>query len=231
MDVSDVKATVAHKSTRNLQKLMADPNLSKYVAMDFIPSIFMGAEETSNIRLVFIGQDPTVKNPNSREKIKTVLNLDKQNGSLYRYISRICELVGLDAEQHVYATNFAKNFFVRPPTQIKECNLLDECSPYWLPLLREELSLFPGRPIIILGQPLLKALLIDKRKAYVRRYWAYTPDWKSKNPTSFSFSTVAPEENRLERRLFPFPHQPSLRKAFYSTRLGAYVNYLKNSML
>ena len=125
----------------------------------------MGTDDIRKVRLVVIGQDPTVKNEASRETIETVLNLDKPRGSLYKYISLICEGLGLDLCRHVYATNYAKNFFIRPPTQIVECNLLHESSQYWLPLLKEELSLFPSRPIVTLGEPLLKALLIDAKKS------------------------------------------------------------------
>jgi hypothetical protein len=103
----------------------------------------MEADDIGKIRLIVIGQDPTVKNEASRETIETVLNLDKQHSSLYNYISLICEKLGLDLPQHVYFTNYAKNFFTHPSTQIVECNLLHEVSQYWLPLLQEELSIFP----------------------------------------------------------------------------------------
>jgi uracil-DNA glycosylase len=192
-----------------------------------IPSVFLETNDITKICLIVIGQDPTVKNETSRETIETVLNLDEPRGSLYRYISLLCEGLGLGLCQHVYATNYAKNFFIRPPTQIKECNLLEEVSPYWLPLLQEELSFFPGRPILTLGEPILKALLVDPQKAMVRRYWGYTPDWAS---TQAIFSFVAPEENKLERRLFPIPHQPSLRKGFYKARVRAYLGYMKNNL-
>jgi hypothetical protein len=33
--------------------------------------------------------------------------------------------------------------------------------------------------------------------------------------------------NVLEREIFPFPHQPSIRKQFYSDRLQAYLKYMK----
>ena len=50
---------------------------------------------TDNIKLIIIGQDPTVKNCESREKIEYTLNLDKK-GSLKKYISDIC--IQLDIE-------------------------------------------------------------------------------------------------------------------------------------
>ena len=224
---NDIKDKIAIKSAEVLQKIRADSMLSRYVPTDKTPSIFMETDNVRMIRLIVIGQDPTVKNEASREKIKTVLNLDKPRGSLYRYLSQICDGLGLDLRQNVYATNFAKNFFIQPPTQIEECNLLNETSRYWLPLLQEELSLFPDQPIVTLGEPLLKVLLLDPKKALVRSYWGYTPDWVRVKPV---FSLVSPEENKIKRRLFPFPHQPSLRKKFYSTNLQSYLTYMRNNM-
>ena len=112
-------------------------------------------------------------------------------------------------------------------SQIVECNLLHESSQYWLPLLEEELSLFPSRLIVTLGEPLLKAPLIDAKKTLVRRYWRYTPDWVR---TKAVFSFVSQEENKLYRRLFTFPHQPSLRKRFYGATLQSYLGYMKAAM-
>jgi len=224
---NDIKAEIAHKSAEVLQKIKADPRLGLYVLTDQIPGVFMEADDVGKIRLIVIGQDPTVKNEVSCETIKTVLNLDKPHGSLHKYISLICERLGLNLSQHVYATNYAKNFFIHPPTQIVECNLLHEVSQYWLPLLKEELSLFPSRPIVTLGGPLLKALLVGPKKALVRQYWGYTPNWVT---TKTVFSFVSEDENKLGRRLFPFPHQPSLRKRFYSATLQSYLGYMKTNM-
>jgi hypothetical protein len=221
---NDVKAEIARKSAEVLQKIRADSRLSRYVPTDRIPSVFMETDDVRKIRLIVMGQDPTVKREGSRETINTVLNLDKPRGSLYRYMSEICDGLGLDLCKHIYATNYAKNFFVRPPTQIKECRLLDEFGLYWLPLLHEELSLFPGCPILTLGQPLLKTLVVDPLKAMVRWYWRYSPNWKESRKTDFLY--VAPEDNKLRRRLFPFPHQPSLRKPFYRATLKSYLDYM-----
>jgi uracil DNA glycosylase len=116
---NDVKAEIARKSAEVLKKIRADSRLSHYVPTDKIPSVFMEADNVTKIRLIVMGQDPTVKNEASRKLIQTVLNLDKPGGSLYKYLSLICERLGLDLCQHVYAINYAKNFFIRPPTQIK----------------------------------------------------------------------------------------------------------------
>jgi uracil-DNA glycosylase len=223
----DIKDKIALKSVEVLRRIKADPRLRQYICTDKIPSVFMDTNNKRMIRLIVIGQDPTVKKEASREKINTVLNLDKPHGSLYKYLSQICEGLGLDLWQHVYATNFAKNFFTKPPAQIKECNVLFESTHYWLPLLQEELSLFPNRLIITLGQPLLSVLLLDQKKALVHDYWGYTTDWARTKPV---FSFVPPEANILKQRLFPFPHQPSSRKNFYSTNLRSFLTYVRNHM-
>ncbi len=223
---NNIKDEITRRSAEILQKLIADPKISTYVTTNKIPSVFIETDDIRKIRLIVIGQDPTVKNEASRKTITTVLNLDKPNGSISKYLSIICDGLGLNIHQQVYATNYAKNFFIRPPTQIKECNLLDETGCYWLPLLRKELSLFPDCTIITLGEPLLRAILIKPRKALLRDYWGYTQGWISNQPV---FSYVPPEENKLNQKIFPFPHQPSIRKAFYRATLYSYLNYVRNN--
>lgn len=229
MMANNVKVEIARKAAEVLQKIRTDSRLSRYVPTDKIPSVFMESDDLRDVRLIVIGQDPTVKKETSRTTIETVLNLDKPQGSLYKYLSLICDGLGLKLCQHVYATNYAKNFFIRPPTQITECDLLAKLAQYWLPLLQQELSLFPDRPVLTLGQPLLKTLVIDPRKGFVRRYWGYSHNWKENCKTDFLY--VAPEDNELRRRLFPFPHQPSLRKPFYKEMLQPYLAYMKSSMV
>ena len=36
--------------------------------------------------------------------------------------------------------------------------------------------------------------------------------------------------NRVHRVLFPYPHQPSLRKLFYRERLGEYTAFFRTSI-
>lgn len=221
-----IKDEIASRSSDILDKIKDNPKLSQYITEDKIPSVFIETDDVKEIRLIVIGQDPTVKNEVSRKTVSTVLNLDKPNGSISKYLSTICEGLGLNLQQHVYATNYAKNFFTRPPTQIKECNLLDETSRYWLPLLQSELSRFPNCTIITLGEPLLRVLLIKPHKAFLRDYWGYTSHCLGTEPV---FSYIPPEENKLTHKIFPFPHQPSIRKAFYRATLKAYLTYVKNT--
>ncbi|MFC1998781.1 hypothetical protein ACFLVR_03955 [Chloroflexota bacterium] len=220
---------IAIKSSAILNKLLADQKLSNYTdrTNTNIPRVFTKAKNASDVRLIVIGQDPTIKNEKRRQFITTVLNLDKPKWSLYKYISRICCELGLELEQHVYATNFAKNFFIEPPAQIKECDVLEKVLPYWLPLLQEELSYFPNAKIITLGEPLLKVLSKDKKKAFVNRYWDYNKKWMEEPPIHFSF--VDNIDSIINRMFFPFPHQPSIKKDFYNNNFNAYSLFVKNT--
>lgn len=87
-----------------------------------------------DIRVMILGQDPTVKNAKSREKIKTVLNLDKP-GSLFNYVSKIAKAFGTTVNENVYATNMVKNFLYyaaysiqKGQRSIRMCHIL-ACSP------------------------------------------------------------------------------------------------------
>lgn len=223
MPMSDnLKKQVAEKANRILRKIIADECLAPYIdACLAIPDVFVGAGE---IKLIVLGQDPTVKDARKRREITVTLNLNKR-GSVRNYMTQVCTGLGLDLKQNVYATNLLKNFFIKPPTQIKEFDIFAAFVPHWLPLLREELARFPDVPIITLGQPLLRALVVDESKGLVRKYWGYIKDWPDKPLLPFSF--VPPEDNKLGRRFFPFPHQPSLRKPFYKATLPAYIEYLR----
>jgi uracil-DNA glycosylase len=219
---------IAAESLAIRNDLIADQEIGKYIDTTnaHIPEVFMDAVNTSDIRLVVIGQDPTVKNEKARPRIKTVLNLDKPRGRLYEYISKICNELGLSLHEQVYATNFAKNFFIKPPTIIEEYNILKMVSPYWLSLLQRELAMFPNAIVITLGEPLLSVLMYDRSKALVKLYWDHKKDWQ-KYPTR-NYSYIEATTNRTGRALFPFPHQPSYsRIQFYNNTLNHYIQYVK----
>jgi len=213
---------ICESTNQVLQQLLADPHLSPYVDSSYpIPKPFHGSGQ---IKLIFLGQDPTVQRRESRANVKTVLNLDKKN-SLRRYLEDVCTRLGLTLDEHVYATNFYKNFFIEPPTGIKEINIFETFSPYWLPLLRGEFAQFPGCPIIALGEPILGSLVQGDASRKVRDYWGFTPDWKASETDPFSY--LKPSDNVLDRNVFPYPHQPSLRKVFYRERLPSYTSYMR----
>jgi len=50
---------------------------------------------SNDIKLIIIGQDPTIRKEARRELIKTTLNLDK-SGSLRNYIETLCEGLNID---------------------------------------------------------------------------------------------------------------------------------------
>lgn len=168
------------------------------------------------IKLIIIGQDPTIKDEEGRRKIKYALNLCEE-GNLRNYINKICE--GLDLSlNNIYATNVFKYFYSRPPADSMEV-LKAHLDPN-LELLKKELAAFKDCPIITLGEPVLRLLAGDKKK--VRNYWNY--DKKC------GFNHVVYYDNKLNRCFFPFPHQPSMRKVFYKTNFDNYLDYVKENI-
>lgn len=176
---------------------------------------FVGSEP---IKLIVLGQDPTIKNPNTRKNITCTLNLDKEN-SLRRYISGICEGLGITIE-NVYATNLFKYFYSIPPAQTMDV-LYAHLEPN-LELLKEELSGYKNIPIITLGEPVLQ--LLTNPKAKVREYWDYNPKTGESNG-NFTFCKAS--DNKLARDFYPFPHQPSIRKRFYGGAINEYIRIVK----
>ena len=71
--------------------------------------------------------------------------------------------------------------------------------------------------MITLGEPVLRLLLKEESLNPLREHWGYIAKWQS-GPVFEELKHVKPEDNKLGRVLFPFPHQPSLRKGFYKTR-------------
>jgi DNA gyrase inhibitor GyrI len=208
---------VQHEARRALESLRQTP-LCDYVDFSLaVPKPYCGA---GDIRLIVLGQDPTVKEPAKRAEVHTVLNLDKRGGLLV-YVARICAGLGLDLRQNVYATNLFKGFFVAPPTQIEGVDVLGQSLTHWLPLLEQELSAYPRVPVITLGEPLLEQIVLGDASAKVRDYWGYTDDWAQGETLPYRYLEAS--SNRLNRMVFPFPHQPSIRKAFYRERLDSYI--------
>jgi hypothetical protein len=205
-----------------LAQLAADAQLGRFVVPTLpIPAVKRG---TGPIKLIILGQDPTVKDEAGRAKIKTVLNLDKKGGLLV-YLAKTAQGLGLDLKANIYATNYLKCFFTHPPTQIKEIDIFRAFSPYWLPLLLDELNEFEGVPVVALGEPLFFALRRPSALPRLHDYFGYRLGWQTKGFGQMTH--LAPEQNVLGRVVFPFPHQPSIRKPFYKTRLPQYTAYVK----
>lgn len=225
MTVQILPSQIAREAQAITAKLVLDPDLAGHVDQRFsIPQPYLGSEE---IRLIILGQDPTVKKEADRGNINTCLNLDKR-GSMVSYLSKVCIRLGLTLKANVYGTNYIKNFFKHPPTKIKEIDVLAIASSYWHPLLQKELAAFPDAIIISLGEPLLSLLVLDPDKRKVRKYWGYRKGWKIDGPSLFSF--VEANESNIKRSFFPFPHQPSLRKEFYRGNLDAYIAFVASEI-
>ncbi len=174
---------------------------------------FLGKDE---IRVVVIGQDPTIKNEKRGNKITCALNLDK-NGSLKNYIEKdICFGLGITLE-NVYATNIFKYFYKEPPA--KTFNVLQNHLNENLNLLVNELNQFQDVTIITLGEPALR--LLTGTNSMVRNFWDYNMKTKKSNG-NFSFC--------LGRDFFPFPHQPSITKDFYHNHKIQYIEYEKTTI-
>lgn len=198
------------------KQLAVEPSNLVKQELGFVPPCFGKAD----IKLIIIGQDPTIQNVERRKNIKCTLNLDKA-GSLTRYVEQICEGLGITIE-NVLATNIFKYFYTKPPAQT--FNILTKHLSPNLDLLKRELSSFQSVPIITLGEPVLKLLTNDRAK--VRYYWGYDSKTKASNGV---FTSVKAAENKLGQIIYPFCHQPSLRKHFYKDTLDLYTHYVKDS--
>ncbi|MBP1467701.1 hypothetical protein EYB53_018445 [Candidatus Chloroploca sp. M-50] len=216
----------AHEQTRQLA------GVGSYVDMTLdLPRPYLA---TGPIRLVVIGQDPTVQRAASRRNITTVLNLDRR-GSLRSYLEDICTRLGLVFDQHVYATNACKCFFSDPPTTIKRdhgVDVLDASAHIWLPVLQRELAQFPDAIVISLGEPVLTMLVHAEQLLPMRNYWGYHKNWQQGTFTPMHH--ISATESRVSRAIFPVVHQPTQRgkrTLFYRERRDAYFAYLRQAGL
>jgi uracil-DNA glycosylase len=148
--------------------------------------------------------------------------LDK-NGTLKNYVSSICTGLGIKLA-NVYATNLYKYFYTVPPADtphVLRCHFHEN-----LELLQREVSLFPQAKIICLGEPLLQ-LICKNTKAEVKSFWNYNKKTKVSDGT---YTAIAAEDNYLNRKIYPYPHVPSLRKEFYKSHLRYYTHFVKNDI-
>jgi len=211
--------------------LAADPRVAPFVDLGLdIPKPYLGSGE---IRLVIIGQDPTVQNPRTRAHIKMVLTLDR-NGHLRRYLSCLCADLGLSLAENVYATNACKCFFTDPPTTLmkeRQVDVLQAGAEAWLPLLRWELEAFPAAAVISLGEPVLGMLVWPGASRSMRDYWGYHVRWREGQSTPMH--AIEARESAVGRAIYPFAHQPTLhaqRAAFYRQRWAEYTAWIRRDM-
>jgi len=201
---------------------LASSEISSYIDTSLTPpDPFRGR---GKIKLIILGQDPTVQDPEYRKKIKIALLLNQQGG-LRRYVGNICKGLGIDLEENIYATNLLKNFFTVPPdTRRKEDpEFFRKAADYWIPLLKEEIAEFENVPVLSLGQPVLNCLTKSTDEVLIRYSWGY------EGPAKYgqNFGYIKPEENVLSRIIFPFPHLPGLRHKFYRQQMDGYLAFMK----
>jgi len=206
-----------------LTKLKKDERLNQYV--DWTLPILKPYCGLGEIKLIVLGQDPTIKDSENRKNIKTVLNLDK-NRSVHAYLAGICNGLGIKITENVYATNLCKNFFIRPPTKINEIDIFKEFMKCWLPLLKHELELFESVPMLTMGEPVLTHIISRNVSNKLKDYWGYTSDWQTGKAKSFQY--IFATENLLERVIFPFSHIPTMRKQFYKAKIKDYISFVRS---
>ncbi len=186
------------------------------------PDPFRGS---GKIRLIVLGQDPTVQNPKYREKIKITLLLN-QPGGLRTYLGKVCKALDIDLDENIYATNLLKNFFAEPPDRInkREPQFYQKAADYWIPLLRDEIEEFKDVPVLTLGQPVLDCLTKGPDRILIRYSWGF----EGHGQYGGNFGYIKPSENVLGRVVFPFPHLPGLSKKIYGRqRMDGYLAFMK----
>jgi|GEM_PF-1106438 len=220
---------IVARSCQVHKQLAQDPVIGRFVdGAAGIPRPFGG---TGEIRLMIIGQDPTVNGHRPGLCPTTVLNLDMRGG-LLRFIASLCQDLGVGLKENVYATNAAKNCFVERPTAIRSTygvDVLELSAPLWLPVLRAELERFPDALVISLGEPVLSMLVRSERGRAMRDYWGYDKRWKA--GARLPIHPIEAEDSAMDRRIYPFIHQPSLRgrrTEFYRERREEYMAFIRS---
>lgn len=150
---------INHNLTKIKRRLFADNILNKDIDFThkFIPP-YTKANNISDIKLIIIGQDPTVRELESRKDINTILNLNRKC-SLRFFVNHICVELNFDIDKDIYATNLYKCFFNFPPADDEKILF-----KYWMDFLVDEISAFNNPIIISLGEPLIRQLLNYKKR-------------------------------------------------------------------
>lgn len=177
---------------------------------------------TRDARLVILGQDPTVKRPESRARVRVVLNLDR-GGALRTYLREVCDIFALDLDSEVAAFNVANNFFTAPPTQLPDGVLLTAVDR-WMPVVRDQLGCHPHACVMSLGEPVLELLAREDASRRVREYWGYINAKVAGDPARFR--ALPGSKSRFARDIYPFPHQPSRGRRFYKLTLPEYARFV-----
>lgn len=208
--------------TRKIIATLAKSEIKSHINTSYAPPApFCGR---GKIKLIILGQDPTVRNPEHQKKLKTVLVLD-HDGRLRRYVQKVCKGLDIDLDENVYATNLLKNVFtVRPDTMHKkDPQFFGKAAAHWIPLLEAEIEEFRNVPVLTLGEPVLNSLTRSPDRVLIRYYWGFEAPGKYGR----NFGYIKPTENVLARFVFPFPHIPGLSHPIYRQQMDGYLSFMK----
>lgn len=224
--MSDHSQFIENLMTQSLdvvKVLKADAVIGKYIDYSLrLPRPFVG---TGEIRLVILGQDPTVEGMNTRQAINTVLMLDQKGSNLHQFLTSICTELGISLDENVYATNICKNFFTEPPNNVTTTDLISLSWSNWRPLLVEELARFPDAKIVTLGNPVLKVLVKEPKEQDLKRYWGHKNNWKKSGRNQFR--CVDEQHSTVGRQFFPLPHIETVKELeLYSTHFVEYLSFV-----
>lgn len=185
------------KAQKIRRQILADSVLANDIDNDLeiIPAPFKGKHE---IKIIIIGQDPTVRDKKTRPSINTVLMLNNPNSNLFQYINTMTLKLNLTLD-NIYATNFYKCFFSFPPADDER--IFTRHFRYWFDLLMEEINTFPDAGIITLGEQVLKQL-IHTGNNQVNYFWDYLGNIQSGG----KYKPVEANCNLLNRKIYPLPH-------------------------
>ena len=207
---------------RKVIEKLASSEINSFIDTALIPPVpFRGK---GKIKLIILGQDPTVQDPEYRKKIKVTLLLNLPGG-LRTYIGKICKALDIDIGENIYATNLLKNFFTVPPDKRRkeDPEFFRKAADHWIPLLKAEIEEFENVSILPLGEPVLNCLTKSSDEVLIRNYWGYEgPGQYGRN-----FRFIKPSENVLSRIIFPFPHIPGLSHKFYRQQMNGYLTFMK----
>jgi len=211
-----------------VEVLKADTEIGKYIDPSLpVPKPFVG---TGDIRLVILGQDPTVDEMSTRQAITTVLMLDKKGSNLHQFITDICTSLHISLDKNAYATNVCKNFFTEPPKNVAATDLIGLSWPKWRPLLVEELARFPKAAILTLGKPILRVLVRDSAVKDLKHYWGHVGDKAMARHGEYRLVEV--QHSRLGRPFFPFPHITNIRATeLYRTHRDNYLSFVRKEIV
>ncbi|MDH7514041.1 MAG: hypothetical protein QHH14_13930 [Clostridiales bacterium] len=211
--------------TAAITEELRSSDIGKYVDNTGLPAPipFRGSGQ---IKLIILARNPTVHKMKHKQEIKVTLLLDDyhKKGRLPKYLQNVCQELGLDLYQNVYATNILKNSFTDRPDQLekKAPGLIKKAFSYWKDLLYEEFLEFRDIPVITLGEPVVNCFL--KKPVQIRYYWGF------RGPRDYTgkMKHILPGENSLHRHIFPFAHIHGLRHKLYNENLKCYAKYMKD---